>query len=182
MVTPKQPRKRGLETAIEAADAGVLARLVLDLSKLSDENRAFVEARLRTSPDPLQPYKKRIDNALYPDVFSRQPIRIGAARRAVTEYRKAVGDPAGLLELMIYYVERGTAFTAEFGDIDEAFYDSLESMYDRFLKTLDKVDAGTRESFRARAAGVVDRAKGIGWGYYDYLADRFAESFGQAGG
>ena len=95
MVTPKQPRKRGLDAAIEAADAGVLARLVLDLSKLSDENRAFVEARLRTSPDPLQPYKKRIDNALYPDVFSRQPIRIGAARRAVTEYRKAVGDLCG---------------------------------------------------------------------------------------
>jgi hypothetical protein len=52
----------------------------------------------------------------------------------VTEYRKAAGDPDGMLELMIYYVECGTACTADYGDID-------------------------------------------GWGYYDYLADRFAEAF-----
>jgi len=176
-MTAKRRKASALESRIQKASSEVLARLVLDLSNLDDENRAFVEARLEVTPDPLKPYKERIDSALYPDVYSRQPIRIAAARRAVTEYKKAADDLPGVLELMIYYVERGTAFTADFGDIDEGFYDSLESMYDRFLKTLDRTGGETKESFRLRAAGVVDRAKGIGWGYYDYLADRFAESF-----
>ena len=175
-----QRRRKGsaLESQIEMASAGVLARLVVDLCSLSDENKMFVEARLEVTPDPLKPYKERINEALYPDVMSRQPIRIGAARRAVTEYKKAAGDLLGVLELMMYYVERGTACTADFGDIDEAFYSSLESMYDRLLKMLDTADGETKESFRSRAAAVVDRAKGIGWGYYDYLAGRFAESYG----
>lgn len=177
-MTPRRRKGSAVESKIEKASADVLARLVFDLCSLGDENKAFVEARLEATSEPLKSYKKRIDEALYPDVMSRQPIRIGAARRAVTEYKKAAGDLPGVLELMMYYVERGTACTADYGDIDEAFYSSLESMYDRLLKILDTGDGKTKESFRSRAAAVVDRAKGIGWGYYDYLADRFAESYG----
>lgn len=170
-------RKKQLKAAVQRSDPALLGKLVLDLAEISKENRAFVEARLAATPDPLKPYKERIEDALYPDAFSNQPIRIGAARRAVTEYRKAAGDPNGLLELMIYYVERGTACTADYGDIDESFYDSLESMYDRFLTALEKAGPAAKEAFRARAEGVVTRATGMGWGYYDYLADRFAEAY-----
>ena len=155
----------------------MLATLVLDLCDVSEENRAFVDARLGVAKEPLTPYKQRIDEALYPDVFSNKPIRIAMARKAITEYNRAAGDLRGLLELMIYYVERGTAFTADYGDIDEGFYSSIESMYDRFLTALEKGDATTKESFRMRAKAVVDRARGIGWGFYDYLADRFSTAY-----
>lgn len=175
---PRRRKGNALESKIEKASAEVLARLVFDLCSLGDENKAFVEARLNATSDPLKPFKKRIDEALYPDVVSREPIRIGAARRAVTEYKKAAGDLPGVLELMMYYVERGTACTADYGDIDEAFYSSLESMYERLLKMLDTADGETKESFRSRAGAVVECARGIGWGYYDFLADRFAKSYG----
>lgn len=172
---PKTKRgKKQLQAAIQRTDSALLAKLVLDLAEISDENRAFVEARLSSSDDPLRPYKQRINDALYHDASSNQPIRVGAARKAITEYRKAAGDLDGLLELMIYYVERGTACAADYGGLYEAVYDSLESMYDRFLTTLEKADPATKEAFRERAEGVVSQANGMGWGYYDYLADRFA--------
>lgn len=170
-------RKQQLKAAVRRSNPNALAKLVLDLSELSEENRTFVETRLAVSKDTLLPYKQRIQNALYPDAFSNQPIRIAEGRRAITEYRKAAGNSAGLLELMIHYVECGTACTADYGDIDEPFYASLESMYDRFLSALEKADPTTKESFRERAEGVVARAEGIGWGFYDYLADRFAEAY-----
>ena len=58
------------------------------------------------------------------------------------------------------------------------FYSRWEAREDRIWKILDTGEGKTKESFRARAAAGVDRAKGIGWGYYDYLADRVAESYG----
>jgi hypothetical protein len=170
-----QKREQHVKAAVRSADPNMLAKLVLDLSELNDENLAFVEARLGLGEDSLLPYKQRIQDALYPGFD--QPIRIAEARRAVTEYRKAAGDPSGLLELMIHYVECGTECTVNYGDIDEPFYNSLESMYDRFLTALDKAGPTVKESFRERAERVVGRAQGIGWGYYDFLADRFDRAF-----
>ncbi len=177
MAKEAKRRAHELKAAVRGAGVPTLTKLVLDLCDVSEENRTFVEARLGATADPLSPYKQRIDEALYPDVFSRKPIRIAAARKAITEYRRAAGDSGGLLELMIYYVERGTAFTADYGDIDEGFYSSIESMYDRFLTALEKGDAATKASFRRRAEAVVERAHGIGWGFHDYLADRFADAY-----
>jgi hypothetical protein len=176
MTATRRGRSQELRLAVRSLDATELARLVLDLCELREENQSFAEARLGVCQNSLTSYKRRIDEALCPHDFSK-PIRIAAARGAIAEFRKASGDARGLLELMIHYVERGTAFTAEYGDIDERFYASLESMFDRFLTALVTEDPETRASFRKRAEGVVLRAEGIGWGYHDYLADRCAEAF-----
>ncbi len=37
---------------------------------------------------------------------------------------------------MLYYVACGNDFTLEFGDIDEPFYKSMESMFARLVETL----------------------------------------------
>lgn len=168
-----------LEAAILEAKPDVVAKLVLDLCNLSDDNRFFVETRLAVTEEPLLPYKDRIYNALCPDVYSNKPIRIAAARKAIAEYKRAIGrtEGEGLLELMIYYVECGTALTAEFGDINEAFYSSMESMYDRFLKGLEKVDPVVKESYRDRVCALVNRAGRVGWGFHDYLVQRLAEAY-----
>ena len=177
MTRRDQRKRKEIRSAVRESKPDVLTKLVIDLYELSAENRTFVETRLALTGDPLAPYKERIDEALYPDAFSRKPIRVAEARRAVAAYNKAAGDHDGLLELMIYYVERGTACTVDYGDIDEQFYSSLESMYDRFLNALETTGPEAKSSYRRRAQAVVDQARGIGWGFYDYLADRFAQAF-----
>lgn len=174
MAGKKQAR---LKARLQQADQQTLVKLIQDLCTLSTDNRTFLETRLAVATDPLAPYKKRIEEALCPDVFSKKPTSISAARRAVTEYRRAAGDQHGLLELMLYYVECGTDCTAAYGDMWEEYYASLESMYDRFLKALKKTDEHTKESFRNRLRTVVDRAQVVGWDYYEYLVEGFAATY-----
>ena len=82
-----------------------------------------------------------------------------------------MGDPKGILELMTCYVECGNDFTCEYGDIDEKFYYSLESMFEKALQALDKPDKQTVEEFLPRLQNIVEKAEDIGWGYYDTISD-----------
>lgn len=39
---------------------------------------------------------------------------------------------------MLYYVEKGVEFTNNYGDIDQSFYSSIESMYERVIILCDE--------------------------------------------
>ena len=60
-------------------------------------------------------------------------------------------------------------FTNEYGDIDEAFYTSLENVYAKALALLRQEKPLAR--FAARPAQVVRDTSGSGWGFHDYLAE-----------
>ena len=173
----QQERMRNLKAAIKKLDAKDVTTLAIDLCGLSSDAMDFAEARLGEGNEGLQSFKERIETALYPDPERRQTLEIGEARRAISEYSKAVGDEVGLLELMIHYVECGTEFTANVGDINAKFYDSMLTMYERFLKKLEKSSPAIKESFRERAYGVVSLAGYTGWGYQEGLLDLYDQAF-----
>ncbi len=150
--------------------------LVKDLYDLSDENRSFIEARFKASTG-IEPHKAAIDAALYPDVNHRKTIQLSAGRRAISQYRKATGDLAGAIELMVFFVERGTQFTMDFGDIDETFYDSLEFMFQDVLDLLTGKGSEFSDRFIPRLTATRDSARNLGWGYYDMLCDMFDAAF-----
>ena len=58
------------------------------------------------------------------------------ARKAIRDYRKATGNLAGTAELLMTYVENGAEFTHEYGDIDERFYNSVESALEELAALL----------------------------------------------
>ena len=154
-----------------------LLETVRDLYDLSQENRDFLNARYLASENCLESYKKAIDDAIYPNVYESKPIRVSIAKKAISHYTKATGDQAGILELMVYFVERGNQFTVDFGDIDEGFYSSLESMFGRILETLKGSDHEVIAHFLPRLVAIRDAAAGIGWGYHDYLCGTLAKAF-----
>ena len=49
------------------------------------------------------PYKETLDRWLCPDVLRNQDTSVVKAKQAISSYRKAVGDLAGLAELMVFY-------------------------------------------------------------------------------
>jgi hypothetical protein len=73
---------------------------------------------------------------------------------------------------MLTYVEIGTQFTQEFGDINEAYYNSLESVLHEMTQLLRKKDPALYPQFRERIQGLDAHAGYIGWGYGDYLRDQ----------
>jgi hypothetical protein len=80
---------------------------------------------------------------------------------------------------MTYYVECGTQFTVDYGDIDEGFYASLEAMFTQVVTRLQHSDQDTIDRFLPRLRGLVRQAQGIGWGYYDAIAETLKEAFPQ---
>jgi hypothetical protein len=69
------------------------------------------------------------------------------------------------------YVENGTRFTHEFGDIDERFYNSVESALEELAALLRGEARGMYPQFRDRLARVEQKTDGIGWGFHDFVVD-----------
>lgn len=102
-------------------------------------------------------------------------LPISFARKAVTDFKKVSRSRVELADLMLHYVEMGVRFTNEYGDIDEPFYNSMESMYDNVLKLI--VEEKMRDQFQYRCNKIVIDTSGIGWGFHDALGNMYHDTF-----
>lgn len=72
---------------------------------------------------------------------------------------------------MLIYVEVGTKFTCEFGDIDSRFYDSLCSVLEELRKLLLDPAAEHYPAAAPRLAIIKLQTTDIGWGYGNVVSD-----------
>jgi hypothetical protein len=152
-----------------------LVRLIGDLYRLSKENQRFLEARLGDASKQLPIYQRLVADCLFPDPLCKgSKVRISEAKRAVSKYQHATGDAAGTVELMLLFVETGTAFAADLGYGEDGFFSALENMLSRALNLLRRANAELRQSMRPRLVRLSASARGLGWGYGDFVADAIA--------
>jgi len=162
---------------IEKQDKATLVSLICDLYSISPQNRNFLETRFIPASGGLEKYKKIITKALYPDVISNGRISFRDAKKAISDYKKAVGTGTGLAELLVYAFECGNNFTCEYGDMDEPFYDSMIRLFNLAVDTLAALDPPLADSFIRRLSTAVKKANCIGWGYYDAISEVLGERF-----
>ena len=74
---------------------------------------------------------------------------------------------------MLFYVEQGVKFTLAYGDIDEAFYLSMEGMYEQALSTMKKLDL--ENTFEERSRKIVTDTSRIGWGFHHTLHEIYED-------
>jgi len=106
-----------------------LITLIKELYDAAAVNRDLLHARLLAGANDdklLEKYRRKIAEQFFP-ARGFGKLKLGEARKAIRDYRKATGNIAGTAELLMSYVENGTCFTREYGDIDERFYNSIES-------------------------------------------------------
>lgn len=166
-----------VKAKITKLDARQLVNLVADLYRLSKENQAFLHARLAVVEDPLEFYKKIVDECMNPDIYKNKPIQIARAKKAISDYSKAAGDALGEAELMTFFVEQGNAFTVDFGDIDEKLYGALNLMYRRAMEKVRSLPAVHRDAFKERLEAIMRSSADIGWGYHDGLRETYYSAF-----
>jgi hypothetical protein len=176
MADEKGPGWATLKKRLTTLEKSELVAVIKSLHDLSSENRAFLGARFAPSEeshlDVIERYRERVVEPFFPKRgFGK--LNLADGRKAIREYRKATGDAAGTLDLCLSYVEAGTRFTLEFGDIDERFYSSLESVVmdiGKMLRTPEGAEqAGT---VLARLKTLAQAADGrVGWGYAEFLSD-----------
>jgi hypothetical protein len=170
-----QPTWADIKVKLGDFDRPGLLDLVHDLYAAHPDNRSFLHARFGLGGDVLEPYKKTIDRWLWPDVFRNQDTSVSQAKRALADYKKAVNDPAGLAELMVFYCERAAGFCNDVGNDDEVFFDSLVRMFEQALQLAQSLPVTVQDGLLARLDRVRTISHNFGYGVGDDMDDLLAQ-------
>ncbi len=130
-----QPTWTAVKAKLASFDRRGLLGLIQDLYAAHKDNQMFLHARLGLGEDVLRPYKETLDRWLWPDVLRNQNTSVAKAKHAISSYRKAVGEPAGLAELMVFYCERAAGFSSDIGNQDEGYFDALIRTFEQALRS-----------------------------------------------
>jgi hypothetical protein len=156
-------------------DKSELIALVKDLYAISKDNSRFLEARFSRGQNQVEAfladYKQEIINCFFGERgMSDDSPRLKEARRLIRGYQKATKDISGTLDLLLYFVETGTELTNSYGDINEPFHNSLESVLFDFCEAIFKSSdpEQTYVQFNKRLVALKKATYGIGWGYFFY--------------
>ena len=156
-------------------DRAGLIGLLGDLHGLSPGNRAFLHAGLGLGSNPLEPYKAIISRWIYPDLFRGQDTSVAKAKKAISDYKKAIGLPAGMAELSVFYCECAARLVSECGMEDEGYFNALVRMFDQALTIVATLNPLEQKLLLQRLDAVRSLTGAIGWGVKDAMDELFTE-------
>jgi hypothetical protein len=181
--TGRAPKSKPSWTDVKAKLAGLdrlaLTGLIQDLYAASKDNQVFLHARFGLGDDVLAPYKDTIERWLWPDVLRNQNYSVSKAKQAISSYRKAVGAPEGLAELMVFFCENAAGFCSDIGMDDEAYYEALVRMFEQAVKAIAPLPAGDRDAMKERLNRVRAISGTFGYGVDSDLNFLFTQLAGE---
>jgi len=178
---PTKPSWVDIKVQLSALDRAGLLGLVQDLYAASKSNQAFLHARFGVGNDVLKPYKSVIDTCVWPDGFKNQTVSVSKAKKAISDYKKAIGRPEGVAELMVFYCERAAGFCDDIGLEDDAFFAALVRMYEQALKSVAALPDDERDAFITRLDAVRSVCVNFGYGVSDDMDALFADHISRDG-
>jgi len=173
-----EPTWTDVKAKLAAFDRPALLDLIHHLYAAHKDNQAFLHARFGLGEDVLEPYKKTIDRWLWPDPFRNQDTSVSKAKQAISDYKKAVGDPTGLTELMVFYCEQAAGYCQDIGYQEEGFFDALVRMFEQALKSVNTLPTNGRDNLIARLNHVREISHAFGYGVgddMDYLLAKYVK-------
>lgn len=174
------PSWNDVKTKLADFDRAGLIGLVQDLYAASKDNKDFLHARFGLGEDVLKPYKVTIDRWLWPDVYKNQDYSVAKAKKPIADYKKAIGQPEGLVELAVFFCERAVGFSNDIGLQDEGYFDALVRMFGQALKDADSLPEDRRGALVARLHWVRQLGHNLGYGVGDDMDDLLARYGGDA--
>lgn len=164
------PRWSDLKAKLADFDRAGLLALIQDLYTASKDNQAFLHARFALGEEVLKPYKTTITQWINP-ADARKPISVAKAKKAIADYKKALGLPEGLAELTVFYCEEVFDFLADCGMEDAGYFDALVRMFEQALKYVGALPKAQQSSFIYRLNQIHRLGREFGWGL-DYRFDQ----------
>src|SRR5205823_9156602 len=162
-----QPTWTDVKAKLAEFDRAFLLALLQSLYDAHKDNQLFLHTRFGLGESVLEPYKKIMDRWLWPDLFGKQDTSVSQAKRAISDYKKAVGDPAGLAELMVFYCERAAGFCSDVCNDDEGYFDALVCMFEQDMKYANVLSIDHRDQLVARLDRVRTISHDFGYGVGD---------------
>jgi hypothetical protein len=90
-----QPTWSDLKAKLADFDRAKLLGLVADLYAASRENQTFLHARFDLGEEAVEVYKATISRWVYPDFIKGERVSVATAKKAIADYRKAIGKRRG---------------------------------------------------------------------------------------
>lgn len=173
-----QPKWAGVKAKLASLDKIGLIGLVQDLYAAHKDNQTFLHTRFGLGEDVLEPYKETLDRWLWPDPLRNQDVSVAKAKQAISSYRKAVGEPAGLAELMVYFCENAAGFSNDVGYQDEGYFNALVNMFEQAIRITRQLSAGDRDALIVRLDRVRTISHNLGYGVGDDMDSLLANNIG----
>jgi hypothetical protein len=101
--------------------------------------------------------------------MNNQPISVSKAKKAIADYKKAIGHPEGMAELSIFYCEEAFGFLESCSMEDESYFAALIRMYGRSLEFVSNLPPAERATYIDRLDKLRSRGRRIGWGVEEEL-------------
>jgi hypothetical protein len=155
-----------IKKELKKLDKDKLIDLVTDLYKKNKSVKEFFDFYI--NPDEKELFNKYRDNvieAFYPKRGFKYNLKNG--KQAISDFKKLGSSTDLLADLMMIYVETGVKFTNDFGDVNEAYYNSLATTFVQALTLMSKENL--LDKFEERVGKVIDDTSDIGWGFHDSL-------------
>ena len=160
-----------VKVRLDRMDRTGLVGVIKDLYEAGDLNRRFLHARFVSTAPVLEEYRRLVRAAVFPDPFSQRPIRLRDGTATIAEYKRATGDLAGTVDLMLEFVEAGTEQSADLGYGHDTYFGALERKVKEVVRSLDALADADRRAVTARLVKLGEYQGTIGWGYCDFLGD-----------
>ena len=174
-----QPTWTDVKAKLAGFDRAALLDLIRSLYNANKDNQLFLHSRFGVGGDVLEPYRKIIDRWLWPDVLRNQDVSVSQAKQAISDYKKAVGDPEGVAELMVFYCEQAAGFCSDIYSDDEGYFNALGRMFEQALKFASALSADRRDDLASRLDGVRTISHDFGYGVgedMDFLLSKYTRS------
>eukprot|EP01024_Parvocaulis_polyphysoides_P063700 TRINITY_DN73757_c0_g1_i1.p1 TRINITY_DN73757_c0_g1~~TRINITY_DN73757_c0_g1_i1.p1 ORF type:complete len:237 (-),score=19.24 TRINITY_DN73757_c0_g1_i1:127-813(-) len=112
----------------------------------------------------LNEFKQKIRDEYFPKRgFGKARNR--ESRKVVNDFKKISIFQKDVVELLLYRVETMITFTSEYGDINEPFYNSLESSFEEACKLIKQEKL--EKEYRGECRRLMNETYHFGWGLYD---------------
>jgi hypothetical protein len=102
-----------------------------------------------------------------------QDTSVAKAKQAISSYRKAVGEPSEVAELMVFYCEQAAGFCSDVGYQDDGYFDALVRMFEQALTIADQLPSSDGDALVARLDRVRAVSHNFGYGVGDDMDSLF---------
>jgi hypothetical protein len=172
---PTKSTWRDVKTQLEYLDQAQLIELLRKMWQDLPESKLYLINAVTPGADisaEVERYRKIIKDRFFP-TRGVGDMKLNRARKAISDFAKSHPPPVALAELMLFYVEQGVAFTREYGDIDEPFYNSLVTMFESLVALIEKHGMEIYGPLGARIEQLRRASRGFGWGFSDEMSELF---------
>lgn len=163
-----------LKKQLKSMKQNELVTLVCKLYKASKQAQSIINIELcgdSVEEQLVTECKKKIHSA-----FFGSRLSLKTAKAVISDFKKVSKNRENVAELMRFYVECGIEFTSMYGDVNEAFYYSIESMFSDFVRVLNSLDS---ESYYKRNAVRIKEmclnTDCVGWGFLEEMMSIYYE-------